>query len=134
MSKRIEEIRNRAAAATPGPWLWWGNTQVHQVSLMSRAPGRPTVMAFFRWGMQRAKPSFQDERGLLTDFERDVVYQVCPDCDSKEDRRVYRQDFIDIRHPDAQFIAHAREDVDVLLAEIDRLHGLLGVSAREVTQ
>lgn len=34
---------------------------------------------------------------------------------------LYREDFTGITTPEAEFIAHSREDVDLLLAEIDRL-------------
>ena len=36
--------------------------------------------------------------------------------DKAQLERVYRADITGIRHPDAEFIAHAREDVRVLLA------------------
>lgn len=35
--------------------------------------------------------------------------------------RMYRDDVKDTTHPDAEFIAHAREDVPALLAEVERL-------------
>lgn len=122
MNDRIEEIRARAAAAMPGPWIWKGNTEVQQIELISRAEGLWTVMSFERWGMRDAQPFFLGDDKFLHSVKDFVVYQVCPDCESKDDPRVYRQDFFEINHPDAQFIAHARQDVETLLAEIDRLN------------
>ncbi len=123
--QRIDEIRARAADATPGPWLWKGNTESFRIELISRAPGIWTVMSFERWGMRDAQPYFLGDDRFLHSVKDFVVYQVCPDCESKDDPRVYRQDFFEINHPDARFIAHAREDIDVLLAEIDRLRALV---------
>jgi hypothetical protein len=54
-----------------------------------------------------------------------AVYEVCPTATDREDPRVYRADIVSLRHPDAEFIAHARADVDALLAEVDRLGALL---------
>lgn len=122
----IEAIRQRAAAAMPGPWFWWGNVDVQNISLMGRMAGRPgmmTVMDFTRWGMQSAQPQFCDARGLLVKASADPmpIYQVCPEATTRQDPRVYRGDFLALRHPDATFIAHARQDIDDLLAYIDHL-------------
>lgn len=119
---RVDEIRQRASEATPGRWHWAGNTQSFQVRLMSTAHGRPSIMEFFRWGMRDAKPAFNSECGLV-DLQELVVYQVAPGA-KRGDRELYREDFFEIDHPDAQFIAHARDDIDFLLSEIDRLEGV----------
>ncbi len=39
--------------------------------------------------------------------------------------RLYREDFLALDSPEAEFIAHARDDVDTLLAEVDRLRAEL---------
>jgi hypothetical protein len=42
-----------------------------------------------------------------------------------ERRDLYRQDIVGLDNPEAEFIAHARQDVDDLLAEVDRLRAVL---------
>jgi hypothetical protein len=133
----VDAIRARAAAATPGPWGWFGNTDVHHVYLATQRWGRHIVMDFRRWGMQRAQPEFWNRENPeaikehLGPDSRHVtaaeaaIYEVAPHARSADDPRVYRRDLIGIRNPDAQFIAHARQDVDDLLKEVDRLRGLL---------
>ena len=74
MSNRIEEIKARAEAATPGPWL------VH--------------------------PHESAEGQLVVDEHYDNVAE----CYVPED---------------ATFIAHAREDIPYLLAEVERLRAAL---------
>lgn len=89
---------------------------------MGRDPewGVTTVMAFRRWGMQQAQPAFR-VAGLLHDAKRLFVYEVCPDCTDPKDPRVYRGHIVGVRHPDAQFVAAARQDIDDLLAYIAHL-------------
>lgn len=127
----LNAIRQRAEAAMPGPWFWWGNVDVQRISLVGRRnlrAGIMTVMDFTRWGMQGAQPQFCDERGLLVKASVDPmpVYQVCPEATTRQDPRVYRGDFLELRHPDAQFIAHARQDIDDLLAYIAHLEATHG--------
>lgn len=69
-------------------------------------------LAFVTDGMYRAAQTF-------------AVYEVCRDAADRNDPRVYRADIADLNHPDAQFIAHAREDLRVLLSEVDRLRAVL---------
>lgn len=140
MTADLDAIRAREAAATPGPWGWYGNSDVHDVYLASRDFGRQFVMQFARWGMSGAQPVFcvgrtwTSDPKNMGDFDftvsggmtkaRDLpIYEVAPEATSRADRGVYRADLAGIRHPDAEFIAHAREDIRVLLAEIDRLGG-----------
>lgn len=126
----IEAIRQRADAAMPGPWAWHGNVENWTIRLASYNPprrfGESTVMDFVRWGMKRAVPRFQDERQWMRRAGDDPmpVYDVCRDCTDRAHPRVYRGDFVELRHPDAQFIAHARQDVDDLLAYIAELEAL----------
>lgn len=35
----LDAIKERLAAATPGPWFWHGNTDTHSVALCGREPG-----------------------------------------------------------------------------------------------
>jgi hypothetical protein len=43
--------------------------------------------------------------------------------------RPYRNDVERVDHPDAEFVAHAREDIPALIAEVERLRALLAVTA-----
>lgn len=65
--------------------------------------------------------------GVAAPAREQVVFEVAPEATSREDPKVYRADIVDIRHPDAQFIAHSREDVEALLNEVHRLKALLPV-------
>lgn len=134
----LDAIRKRANAATPGPWSWYGNTKYQNVHLATQRWGRHMVMGFRRWGMQGAQPEFwnRPDPGAVkegafggdahhTTAAESAIYEVAPDARSAEDRRVYRHDVVGIRNADASFIAHSREDIDTLLAEVDRLAGLL---------
>lgn len=105
----IEAIRARHGAATPGPYRWRGYATSHQISLDSRATG-DEVLAFRRWGMQRAQPVF-GTKGLLYPASELLKPDTAPD----------RRRITAILHPDAEFLAHSWEDVRDLLAEVDRL-------------
>jgi hypothetical protein len=121
---RIEQIRKRAAAATPGPWAWVGNTDVHDIYLGTIQRGRRVVMGFRRWGMQRAQPTFSsapEGLALLVRASEIPVFEVAPAATERTDPKVYRADLRGLRNPDAVFIAAARADVDYLLSEVDRL-------------
>lgn len=133
----LAEIREREQAATPGPWDWYGNTDCQEISLATRGLGRSYVMRFARWGMRNAKPVFAVGRqwgphpdhgeleihphGTLTGADALAVYEVCPSATDRGDARVYRGDLTAIRHPDAEFIARAREDIPRLLAIVGEL-------------
>lgn len=56
---------------------------------------------------------------LYTDARKLVTFEVAPGAKDREDPRVYRADITGIRHPDAEFIAGAREDVRRLLAAVE---------------
>lgn len=61
---------------------------------------------------------------LYTDVRKLVTFEVAPTATSRTDPRVYRADISGIRHPDAEFIAHARADVSQLLAALDHVLAL----------
>ncbi len=182
----IEEIRARAAAATPGPWKWRGNVDCDDPRLVGgprfadifgiirrerTAEDRETKdfahylceVEIFDASLNDGKgghrpytdeeidervredwledPSggplydqrlaFYCEPGPFYHYARDLaVYEVCPTATTRSDPRVYRADIVGLRNPNAVFIAAARQDVDDLLAEIDRLSALL--AEREV--
>lgn len=112
MSIDLAAIRARDQAATPGPWLWRVNPTAKSAQLVSPPRGCNIVMAFDRWGMQRAQPRF-NVGGIL----RDVVDLLRPE-PGREHHANWHQC---IAHPDADFIAHAREDIPALLAEVEHL-------------
>lgn len=59
--------------------------------------------------------------GFLIAAEDIAVYEVAPNATRRSDPAVYRGDIVGFRNADAEFIAHARADVSILLAEVDRL-------------
>lgn len=42
--KRLEEIRQRASAALPGPWSWFGNPEVNVIHLATNHSGRMFIL------------------------------------------------------------------------------------------
>ena len=116
----LKEIRDRASAATPGPWTWRGNVDTRQIYLSYTKPGLgwTSVMDFVRWGMQSARPRFLTENFWMQDADDLAVFEVCREAKRRNDPRVYRGDIVGFRHPDADFIANARQDVDDLLAVV----------------
>jgi hypothetical protein len=72
-------------------------------------------MTFWRWGMQGAMPVFRDERQVL----RKPIFVTPPE------HRHHPWMISAIDHPDARFIEYSREDVDWLLAEVDRLNAII---------
>ncbi|AEW94640.1 MULTISPECIES: hypothetical protein [Streptomycetaceae] len=109
---RIAEITARERAAFPGPWRWRGNTASRHLRLQSPQRGGMTVMDFVRWGMQGARPRF-DTEGLMYPADEMAEYEV-----AAWSTDICRKDVVDIDHPDAQFIEHARADVPWLLARL----------------
>ena len=116
----LDAIRERAAAATPAPWHWRGNYDTQRIRLITWSPRKMerTVMDFVRWGFKGAQPRFQHPMQAMDKASDMVRFEVAPDATSRADPRVYRGDIIAIAHPDADFIAHARQDVEDLLAYI----------------
>lgn len=134
----IAAIQQRADAATPGPWMWRGNVDVH-IRLASRVGrgGEHTVMDFVRAGMQEAVPRFNRDGfmfradGRHRGGENLPIFEVYPEAESRQHPRVYRGDIIGLRHPDAEFMASARQDVEDLLAYIAVLEARVGTSETE---
>lgn len=88
---RIEQIRERAAAATPGPWGEFdGNEGIR-------------------------------ERGPMWMVANDEFHNPGPDPDAPW---LAVEIHVGVKE-DAEFIAHARTDLPFLLAEYDRLQGLV---------
>ena len=84
VTDRLDKIRARAEAATPGPWVAHGNT-VEQV----KTGGHQVV------GTKLTGPKYMTYERLTT------------------------------KNEDATFIAHSREDISYLLAEVERLRAAL---------
>ena len=123
----LKEIRDRAAAATPGPWQWFGNWDFREVYLATVNYGRRYVLGFRRWGMQGAQPVFRSKPGdgaTLQTASEVPIFEVCRSATSRDDQRVYRGDLVGFRNADAEFIASARQDVDDLLARIDAVEAI----------
>lgn len=118
--QRLAEILARANAATAGPWRWSGNTEVRDMRLQAQHHGGLTVMDFVRWGMQDARPRFAKDYCMHPADEM-VEYQVHQLGWVDKSEPPYRADISGIDHPDARFIAAAREDVPALVAEVQRL-------------
>ncbi|GED14828.1 hypothetical protein [Aneurinibacillus migulanus] len=120
--QELQEIQNRWAAATPGPWRWDVNKTDKLVHLSTTHSGRYHVMQFRRYGMQGAQPMFQKYEkyeGPVTERGSEGMHKV-------EDFAIPRVSHmtkygLDINHPDAQAIANAPEDVRKLIKEVKRL-------------
>lgn len=65
---------------------------------------------------------------MLVNARDHVVFEVAPTATSRQDPAVYRADIVDVKHPDADFIAHSRADIAWLLNEVDRLNGVIGTN------
>lgn len=127
MTENLDTLRNIAEAATPGPWHWSGNAKMNNLYLATwiKGVGRCSVMDFERWGMQQAIPRFLDDDSLMMQTAKDLlVFEVArnqglPDDTPSSDPRVYRQEVVDVRHPNAKFMAAANPEV--VLALLSRL-------------
>ena len=122
--EKLDEIRARLNAATPGPWEWDVNS-IHKLArLMTTHSGRYVVMDFTRWGTQSAIPRFQvyekyegkvRERCSKGFARADELLKSVP---GLEHHRGY-DDYI--CHPDADLIANAPSDIQTLLDYIEEL-------------
>lgn len=91
---RLADVRERAAVATPGPWMWFTDSRYGDY-LATPDRGRLFILKPFRKGMQGATVRFRGGPAMREGVD----------------------------HPDAVFIAHARDDVDHLLRCVDHLLG-----------
>ena len=111
---RLNEIRALLVGATPGPWRWFGNTNVRSLYLATVHHGRRFVMQFGRWGTRDAAPLFHvvttSGSGVMVRADEMVRYEA-----------PYRKDVDGIDHPDAKLIEAAPSAIADLLAEVDRL-------------
>ena len=109
-NEQLKAIRTRENAATPGNWQWNINTSLKQIRLDN---GRCVVMGFLRYGTDSAAPAFLID-GLIK--RADKFAKSIPGLE----HHIGYDDYID--HPDAEFIAHARQDIPALLEHIAKLN------------
>lgn len=126
---KIDEIRAREQAATPGPWRWYVNEHSKSMKLLTDHSGMHYVMGFDRYGMQGAQPTFQVYQKYSGPVNERKSRGMVKASELSRWNQDYRHDDGWIEHPDAQLIAHAPEDIRYLLdelaakdAEIERLN------------
>jgi hypothetical protein len=124
--EKLNEIRARLNAATPGPWEWDVNSACKIAWLITTHSGRYYVMGFERWGTQSAAPKFQiynkyegpvNERGSQGMVRAEKLLKSMPG----REHHVGYDDYIN--HPDADLIANAPTDIQTLLDYIEELEG-----------
>lgn len=138
MSDKLEEVRSRHAAATPGPWRWYGyvrgrgieyskaeKRRCANIYLSSVHNGRVFVMQFERSGMSGAQPRFQVYRDRPGDNSGHMVgageLAGGPDGFLKP----YSGQFEGIQNQDAIAIEKSWEDIEFLIGEVDRKNRLI---------
>jgi hypothetical protein len=90
---------------------WYGTN--YTISLDSVVTGNE-VIGFRRWGFNGAQPVFCTD-GFLFDASGLLTPDTAPD----------RKRITGIEHPDARAFAHSWQDVEDLIAEVDRLRALI---------
>jgi hypothetical protein len=122
-----QPLRTPERPWTRGPWGWFGNRR-HSYYLATTHSGLWNVMTFRRKGTGSAQPVFlemgQDRESLegrtrLVPADDLCIFEVCREATSHKDERVYRQDIVGFRNPDAQLIAAAPELAEALLAIVE---------------
>ncbi|HXE63200.1 MAG TPA: hypothetical protein VN519_06640 [Bryobacteraceae bacterium] len=118
--ERIDEIKARDAAATPGPWQWRYYGGKEDPQLTAPHSGLLCIMDFVRRGMHGAEPRFaertkNDRGGIMRSFSE-----------------WWKRDMNHALLPDASFIAHSRQDVTDLLAEVERLQGVVSTQQKAI--
>lgn len=113
LDERVSAIRQRSEAATPGPWVCEVQMREreesahYQIRTVEPQPSHPWSPRFLAWMMGGRSIAPNVFKSLSPWQQSNLV-----DEGLRDDRKV---------EPDAQFIAHAREDVPWLLAEVSRL-------------
>ncbi len=101
-AERLAEIQARTDKATPGPWLCGGGDTIG-LGIENHSPGS------FSYDIELATVSFQRDR----------------EHDAQRSRKRGVEVTLGTTEADAQFIAHARQDVPWLLAQVARLQAAL---------
>lgn len=109
---RLAQIASRVEAATPGPWVWAGETSEHD----------------FQWHEVNAR-THEQEYSCVVDhgWQHEGCFDIGPGVVGSWG---YDADGVMMEVADATFIAHAREDVPYLLARVRELEG----AARDVAE
>ena len=113
--KQQRAAQARCDAATPGEWLWRWPSGRNAPHLVHPRKGMLLVMDAVRLGMNAATVRFAtrspvDKGGIMSSAEN-----YMPDASGK------RPDYQEPSNHDMAFIAHARADLPLALAEIRRL-------------
>ena len=93
--------------------------------------------AFDEWSGEAREDqrlAITDENYIRRSVEEVAVYQVAraqglPDDTPRDHEKVYRADICDVRTPNGRFLAHSRQDVEDLVAEVERLRALVATEA-----
>jgi hypothetical protein len=118
MNDRIKEIQARCNAATPGPWMWHVNEHCKVIKLLTKHSGQYYVMGFERWGMQGAQPTFQAYEKYEGPVRERGSKGIKKAIELSKWAQTYRHNDGWIEHPDAEFIANSKSDVEYLLSEL----------------
>ncbi|NBE52946.1 hypothetical protein GUY60_16230 [Streptomyces sp. YC537] len=102
-AEELTEIQERADAATPGPWYVRHLDDTHAMNLVAVSTSPDT-------GLGERHPGFDHQAMVAATLVQEPRYVDVSD---------------ELWDENAHFIAHAREDVPRLLAEIHRLRRLL---------
>jgi hypothetical protein len=106
---QLDEWKSVAEAATPGARSWYGFGRTHSLRLSTLTGGRKCILAFERWGTQRAQPRFRNNDVGLMQAACDLLVMRHPESD----------EIVGINNPDARFFEKITPDVVLaLLAEI----------------
>lgn len=106
----IERLQALQAAATPAPWRWAGS--VKRPMLTTVHHGLTYVMGFVRSGMHGAQPTFQKYETI----GRWGSGHMVPTSELAVREVPYRDDIVDIDHPDARLLVEGRNALPLLLA------------------
>jgi hypothetical protein len=124
-------IKARHAAATPGPWRWWGNTDSHNIALVGHQPGLGVCEVISTLGVERDPKGRDADRireyardGEMTDEEvEEEVEKWATDAWGE----LHRDDRMAIT--DEHYIRHNAENLAVY--EVARAQGLPEDTPRE---
>lgn len=119
--ERLAEMRGRVEAATPAPWTaWYDSDEAEGVGKFDiNTPQQATGGYVFRMHddhVVHVGVSVAPDNGVC--IANDRLVNRGYDTDSGEP---VRQESVPLKPHDAAFIAHARQDIPDLLAEVDRL-------------
>jgi hypothetical protein len=106
--QQIAEIKARADKATPGPW----------------GIGNKTTIGL----------GIENMGGGAYNYDAELA-EICPDFDRAFDLRGRNEEIkVASAEDDAEFVAHARQDVPALLAEVERLKAELAQLRADVAE